>query len=64
MARGPGALRYLDTGLPADCVTLSSDANLAVLDAGGGVRDVMARGGWHVRKGTPIVHETFERVEW
>lgn len=45
-------------------MTLSSDANLAVLDAGGGVRDVMARGGWHVRKGTPIVHETFERVEW
>jgi len=37
-----------------------SDADLVVLDADGGVQDVMARGRWHVRGGHPLVMGTLE----
>ena len=37
-----------------------SDADLVVLDESGGVRDVMARGRWHVRDGEALVRGTFE----
>jgi len=36
------------------------DADLVVLDAEGGVQDVMARGRWHVRGGQPVILGTFE----
>jgi beta-aspartyl-dipeptidase (metallo-type) len=38
-----------------------ADADLAVLDADGGVADVMARGRWHVRAGGAVVQGIFER---
>jgi beta-aspartyl-dipeptidase (metallo-type) len=38
-----------------------ADADLAVLDADGGVADVMARGRWHVRAGRAAVQGIFER---
>jgi beta-aspartyl-dipeptidase (metallo-type) len=38
-----------------------ADADLVVLDADGGVADVMARGRWHVRAGRAVVQGTFER---
>ena len=38
-----------------------SDADLVVLDDGGAVQDVMARGRWHVRAGQALVRGTFER---
>jgi beta-aspartyl-dipeptidase (metallo-type) len=38
-----------------------SDADLVVLDDEGGIQDVMARGRWHVRAGSPVVQGTFER---
>lgn len=37
-----------------------SDADLVVLDAAGGVRDVMARGRWHVREARALVRGMFE----
>ncbi len=37
-----------------------SDADLVVLDEDGGVRDVMARGRWHVREGQALIRGTFE----
>ena len=37
-----------------------SDADLVVLDESGGVRDVMARGRWHVREGRRLIRGTFE----
>jgi beta-aspartyl-dipeptidase (metallo-type) len=37
-----------------------SDADLVVLDETGEVRDVMARGRWHVREGQPLIRGTFE----
>jgi beta-aspartyl-dipeptidase (metallo-type) len=37
-----------------------SDADLVVLDAGGRVRDVMARGRWHVREAQPVILGMFE----
>ena len=36
------------------------DADLVVLDAGGSVRDVMARGRWHVREAQPLILGMFE----
>ncbi len=41
-------------------VRVGADADLVVLDADGTVRDVMARGLWHVRAGQPVVRGTFE----
>ena len=40
-----------------------ADADLVVLDAGGAVSDVMARGRWHVREGRSVLRGTFERIE-
>ncbi|HEU5040628.1 MAG TPA: beta-aspartyl-peptidase [Gemmatimonadales bacterium] len=37
------------------------DADLVVLDADGGIAEVMARGRWHVRGGRAVVRGTFER---
>ncbi len=37
-----------------------ADADLVVLDKSGTVSDVMARGRWHVRDGTPVIRGTFE----
>jgi beta-aspartyl-dipeptidase (metallo-type) len=37
-----------------------SDADLVVLDEKAEVRDVMARGRWHVREGHPLIRGTFE----
>jgi beta-aspartyl-dipeptidase (metallo-type) len=37
-----------------------ADADLVVLDKSGAVSDVMARGRWHVRDGTPVIRGTFE----
>jgi len=42
-------------------VAVGADADLVVLDDAGGVRDVMARGVWHVRAGTVVRRGTFER---
>ena len=36
------------------------DADLVVLDEAGGVRDVMARGRWHVRHARPLIRGGFE----
>ena len=36
------------------------DADLVVLDPDGGVRDVMARGRWHVQDGRPLIQGPFE----
>ena len=36
------------------------DADLLVLDERFGFAEVMARGRWHVRRGAPVVHGTFE----
>jgi beta-aspartyl-dipeptidase (metallo-type) len=44
-------------------LTSGSDADLVVLDEDGTVRDVMARGRWHVQEGRSLVRGTFERVE-
>ncbi|HEY0778907.1 MAG TPA: beta-aspartyl-peptidase [Gemmatirosa sp.] len=41
-------------------VAVDGDADLVVLDAAGGVRDVMARGVWHVRDGAAVRRGTFE----
>jgi beta-aspartyl-dipeptidase (metallo-type) len=40
-----------------------ADADLVVLDAQGGVAEVMARGRWHVRNGHPVVRGPFESHE-
>jgi beta-aspartyl-dipeptidase (metallo-type) len=37
-----------------------ADADLVVLDEAGGVREVMARGRWHVQEGSVVVRGTFE----
>jgi beta-aspartyl-dipeptidase (metallo-type) len=37
-----------------------ADADLVVLDEGGGVQDVMARGRWHVRGAQPLVRGVLE----
>jgi beta-aspartyl-dipeptidase (metallo-type) len=44
-------------------VAVGSDADLVTLDATGRVRDVMARGVWHVRAGVLQRRGTFERPE-
>jgi len=43
-------------------LTPGADADLVVLDSDGAVADVMARGRWHVRAGSPVVRGTFERM--
>jgi len=40
-----------------------ADADLVVLDAGGAVADVMARGRWHVRDGRPVIRGSFEKSD-
>lgn len=42
-------------------VAVGLDADLLVLDNKLGIRDVMARGRFHVRDGKPVVHGTFEK---
>jgi beta-aspartyl-dipeptidase (metallo-type) len=44
-------------------LTVGADADLVVLDEDGAVRDVMARGRWHVEQGRSTVRGTFERIE-
>ena len=44
-------------------LTPGSDADVVVLDEEGGVRDVMARGTWHVAEGRSTVRGLFEPVE-
>ena len=41
-------------------VAVGGDADLVVLDGSGAVRDVMARGAWHVRDGATVRRGTFE----
>ncbi len=41
-------------------LTPGADADLVVLERTGAVKDVMARGRWHVRDGTPVVRGNFE----
>ena len=41
-------------------IASGADADLVVLDASGGIRDVMVRGQWHVRSGHAIRRGTFE----
>jgi beta-aspartyl-dipeptidase (metallo-type) len=43
-------------------LVVGADADLVVLDDAGRVRDVMARGAWHVRGGRPLRRGTFERA--
>ncbi len=40
-----------------------SDADLVVLDQEGAVRDVMARGAWHVMEGRSVIRGLLERAE-
>jgi hypothetical protein len=42
---------------------VGADADLVVLDADGGVQEVMARGRWHVLEGRPVVRGMFENAE-
>ena len=42
-------------------IDVGADADLVVLDADGKVRDVMARGLWHVREGRTVRYGTFEK---
>jgi beta-aspartyl-dipeptidase (metallo-type) len=44
-------------------LTTGADADLVVLDEGGGVASVMARGRWHVEDGRSVSRGMFERVE-
>jgi beta-aspartyl-dipeptidase (metallo-type) len=44
-------------------LTPGSDADLLVLDAEGGIAEVMARGRWHVTEGRSVVRGIFERME-
>ena len=41
-------------------IAAGADADLVVLDPTGAVRDVMARGRWHVRNGAPVLRGMFE----
>jgi beta-aspartyl-dipeptidase (metallo-type) len=41
-------------------LSAGADADLVVLDEGGGVQDVMARGRWHVRGAQPLVRGVLE----
>jgi beta-aspartyl-dipeptidase (metallo-type) len=41
-------------------IAVGADADLVVLDADGAVRDVLARGRWHVRGGKPLLRGMFE----
>ncbi len=41
-------------------LAVGADADLVVLNSQGGIQDVMARGRWHVRRGTPVVVGGFE----
>jgi beta-aspartyl-dipeptidase (metallo-type) len=41
-------------------LSAGSDADLAVLDETNAVRDVMARGRWHIREGRPVLRGMFE----
>ena len=41
-------------------IATGTDADLVVLDANGGIRDVMANGAWHVRGGRTVLRGTFE----
>lgn len=41
-------------------IEVGADADLVALDVRGGVRDVMARGAWHVRAGALVRRGTFE----
>ncbi|HEY0350518.1 MAG TPA: beta-aspartyl-peptidase [Gemmatimonadales bacterium] len=43
-------------------LTTGADADLVVLDESGGIRDVMARGRWHVENGRPVIRGVFEQV--
>jgi beta-aspartyl-dipeptidase (metallo-type) len=48
--------------LPAKgVVSEGADADLVVLDDDDRVRDVMVLGRWHVKRGEPVVHGSFER---
>jgi beta-aspartyl-dipeptidase (metallo-type) len=58
--RNPAALLRLPR---KGVIAAGADADLVVLDAGGAVRDVMARGAWHLRAGTLVRRGTFERPE-
>jgi beta-aspartyl-dipeptidase (metallo-type) len=40
-----------------------SDADLLVLDANGGIEDVMARGQWHVRESCSVIRGVFEQID-
>jgi beta-aspartyl-dipeptidase (metallo-type) len=42
-------------------IAAGTDADLLVIDGEGAVRDVMARGRWHLRDGSVTVRGTFER---
>jgi beta-aspartyl-dipeptidase (metallo-type) len=44
-------------------LSAGADADLVVLDEAGAVRDVMARGRWHVQQGRSTVRGVFERLE-
>jgi beta-aspartyl-dipeptidase (metallo-type) len=44
-------------------VAVGADADLVVLDAVGGVREVMARGAWHLRGGEVVRRGSFEAAE-
>ncbi len=44
-------------------LTAGADADLVVLDADGGIQDVMARGRWHVLESRPVLHGMFENAE-
>jgi beta-aspartyl-dipeptidase (metallo-type) len=44
-------------------LTAGSDADLVVLDEEGGIRDVMARGAWHVVEGRSAIRGLLERAE-
>jgi beta-aspartyl-dipeptidase (metallo-type) len=43
-------------------LSIGADADLVVLDESGGIRDVMARGRWHVENGQPVIRGVFEQV--
>lgn len=43
-------------------LVVGADADLVVLDAAGGARDVMARGRWLVRDGEPLLSGRFEKA--
>jgi beta-aspartyl-dipeptidase (metallo-type) len=44
-------------------LTTGADADLVVLGSDGNVKDVMARGRWHVRDGRSVVRGGLERIE-